>query len=115
MKKFTLTLLLLSHSLAWANSPDASELGHSLANYQACSNAALEINDEQLFFYYKKMFNDAGLLVLSFDKSSAKQVYRAWETSEDVLLKIGGNNLQGICVSRFDALSRTMLNNIATP
>lgn len=115
MKKFIITLILFSHSLAWSESRDADLLGRSLANYDACSNIALTINDEQMFIYYRRMFNDTGLSILSFHDEPAMQVYSAWEKSENVLLTIGKKNLKRICLSRFDDLSRNMVNKIATP
>ena len=115
MKLLMIALLLLSHPLTWADNHDANELGRALANYQACSEIATDINDEQMFVYYRRMFNDTGLSILSFHDEPAKQVYSAWGKSEKVLLKIGDKNLQKICLSRFDDLSRSMVNKTATP
>lgn len=109
MKILIFILSLWSHSLIWATNRDSEELGRSLANYQACSFIALDINDKQMFFYYQKMLNDTGLSILSFNADSAQLVYNTWERSEKLLLKIGTQNLRRSCLSRFDALSRKML------
>ena len=114
MKQIFIMLLLLSHSSVWAVNYDSDELGRSLANYQACSEIATDIDDEQMFFYYRQMLNDTGLSVLSFNHRDAEQVYNAWERSEKVLLKIADKNLQKVCLSRFDDLYRNMQNKIAT-
>ena len=114
MKVITLLSLLLMHSISWAQKADFNELGRALANYQACSKVAIEINDDVLFNYYRKMFNDTGLSLLSINHKDAKQVYSAWDKSEKVLGNIGTEALQTICISRFDKLSRRIFNKIAT-
>lgn len=115
MKKILTLILLFSQSFAWANNTlsdvyleQAEGLGRSMANYQQCSQIAVDIDDQQMFFYYQKMLNDALLFSLSAKQSSAKQIYKAWGSSEKVLLQIGKENLQKVCLSRFDALARQL-------
>ena len=114
MKVSTILLLLFIHPLTWAQKTDFNELGRALANYQACSKVAVTIKDDLMFNYYKKMFNDTELALLNINNEQAKHVYSAWDKSEKVLSHIGLHSLQNICLSRFDALSRKMLNKIAT-
>lgn len=111
MKHLLIILLFLSHSLAWANNQDAHQLGRSLANYQACSEISIGIDDKQMFSYYQKMLNDTRILILTLNLQSAKQLYLTWDKSEKILLKIDEQNLKQICLSRFDALSRQMASN----
>lgn len=113
MKIFSVILLLFtfSSSLLWATPQSFKQLGRSLANYQVCSEVALSIADLQMNNYYKNMFNDTQLQLLSQSTENTRIVYATWDNSEKVLLKIGGENLQKICLSRFDALSRQMINH----
>lgn len=114
MKVAIILLLLCSHSLIWANNKNNSELGRSLANYQACSAVSLTIKDGQMFIYYQKMFNDVSLDLLSFTGKYASQSYRSWDESEKVLAKLDEAILQKMCSNRFDGLSRKMLDKIVT-
>jgi len=111
MKVMICVLMLFSQSIAWATNNDADELGRSLANYQGCSQIATDINDGDMLIYYQNMLNDTRLSILRFNKTKAEEVYLAWNKSEQVLLKIGVQNLQKVCLSRFDALSRQMVRN----
>ncbi|GLS89263.1 hypothetical protein GCM10007916_03300 [Psychromonas marina] len=111
MKAIICMLLLFSQSVAWANNRDTDELGRSLANYQICSQISNDINDREMLIYYQKMLNDIRLSILHFKATDATEVYLAWDKSEKVLLKVGMQNLQKICLSRFDALSRQMTAN----
>jgi len=114
MKLLMLMLLVLNPLSIWANQEDSNELGRSIANYQACSKVALDINDQPMFSYYQAMMNDTAVFILSLDKRNAEAVYDIWDNSEAVLLNMPRQHLQKICLSRFDALSRQMLNKIAT-
>ncbi len=114
MKVTTVLLLLFSHSLTWANNIDTHELGRSLANYQACSEVSVMMNDDQMFNYYQNMLNDTRFALLALTSEKSKQVYVTWTKSEAVLVNIGEQSLQKICLSRFDELSRKMFNKVAT-
>jgi hypothetical protein len=105
-----MVMMCLSHSLLFADEIKSDELGRSLANYQVCSLISSEIKDQKMHVYYQSMLNDVGLSVLSLQAESAKQVYESWQKSEDVLIKISQQNLKQICLSRFDQLSRQMVN-----
>jgi hypothetical protein len=108
--KVTLVLLLMfSNSFAIANNTNVDEIGRSLANYQACSEESVDINDEQMFDYYKKMLNDISLNLLTLNTEQANQVYAIWDKSEKVLVNIEEQSLQNICLSRFGELSRKIL------
>jgi len=109
MKLFIVILALLNCSLVSANNRAFDEQGRALANYQACSHIALDINDEQMFSYYQKMYNDAQLSIVGADELAAKQVYKTWESAEKILNGVGSSQLQGLCLSRFDPLARKML------
>lgn len=117
MKALIIALLLFNHSLIWANTTEKQELdelGRSLANYQVCSEIAVIIKDELMFSYYQGMFNDARLHLLTKKAERSKQVYSSWQRSEKVLLKIGEDNLQQVCLSRFDELTRKIQKNSRT-
>lgn len=104
-------LFFFTVSMARANNSDTHELGRSLANYKVCSQAAIDIDDYKMGFYYQKMLNDIALSILAFNHTDAREVYLAWDKSEKVLLKIGKQSLLKICLSRFDPLSRKMISN----
>lgn len=108
MKAITSLILLFSSSLLWAN--NNIEIGRSLANYEACTEISVDLDDHQMFFYYKKMFNDISLELLSLDNKEAKKVYRVWQESEHTLRKLNGSSMAQMCLSRFDELSRQMIN-----
>ena len=114
MKLVIIIFLLLRHSLLLASSENLNELGRSLANYQTCSHVSVAMGDEQMFSYYQNMFNDTRLSLLSLKAFEASEVYTTWSASEKVLNNIGSKNLQGFCLSRFDELSRKMLDKVAT-
>ena len=114
MKLAIIILFLFQHSLLFASNEHLNELGRSLANYQTCSNVSVSMGDEQMFSYYQSMFNDTRLSLLSFNTFEAKEVYTTWSASEKVLNNIGNKNLQGFCLSRFDELSRQMIDKVAT-
>jgi hypothetical protein len=114
MKIITALLLFFSHSLTWANNIDTHELGRSLANYKACSKVSVKINDDQMFNYYQNMFNDTSFALLARTTEKSNQVYATWAKSERILVHIGEQSLQNICLSRFDELSRKMFNKVAT-
>jgi len=109
MRLFVVLLALLSCSLVSANSPANDERGRALANYQVCRHIALDINDEQMFSYYQKMYNDALFLTVSGHEVDAKQVYDTWESAEKILQKLGKQHLQTLCLRRFEPLARKML------
>ncbi|WP_413701533.1 hypothetical protein ACLKMH_07935 [Psychromonas sp. KJ10-10] len=112
MKVITLLILMLSSSFVWAN--DNDEMGRSLANYDTCTHISEVMNDHQMYFYYKKMFNDLSLGVLALNAQDASHVYDVWLKSELLLRKLNNASMQKMCLSRFDELSRKMLNKIAT-
>tara|TARA_R110001583_G_scaffold33943_6_gene114608 strand:+ start:15147 stop:15500 length:354 start_codon:yes stop_codon:yes gene_type:complete len=112
MKIITVLILLLSYPYTLAN--NINELGRSLANYEACSQVSLTLNDQKMFSYYKKMFNDINLGVLSLNTKDMHHVYGVWGDSEKILSKLNVTTMEGICLSRFDDLSRKMLNKIVT-
>lgn len=112
MKLITVLMLLLSCPYTLAN--NTNELGRSLANYEVCSQISLALNDQQMFFYYKKMFNDISSGVLALNAKDLQQVYEVWEDSEKILSKLNVTTMESICLSRFDDLSRKMLNKIVT-
>lgn len=108
MKKLSILVLLFVSSLIWAQPMNFKQLGHSLANYQVCSDIALSIADQKMNSYYQKMFNDAQLELLSISNNKTKIVYSTWDKSEKVLLNIDANSLQKSCLGRFEPLSRKM-------
>ena len=108
MKVITLLILFFICLFSWAD--NNNEIGRSLANYEVCTQISAELEDHQMFFYYKKMFNDSSLQVLSFNNKEAKKVYKVWQESEQTLKKLNGSTMAQMCLSRFDQLSRQMLN-----
>lgn len=110
MRTFIFLCLLLTYPLVVVAQQDNDELGRAMANYQACGQAALQFNDQAMFVYYQQMFNDSRLSTLAFDDASAEQVYRAWAASEKALQRIASKHLHKLCLSRFDDLSRQMIN-----
>jgi len=111
MKLLIVLTLLVMHMPSWAQKTDYDELGRALANYQACSEVSISIKDELMFQYYQKMFNDISISLLSLNEKGVKQVYLAWNESEEVLGSLNLETLEIMCLSRFDELSRTMLKN----
>lgn len=109
--KYFFSVIFITYSLFVSANNESDELGRSLANYQACAQVAVDIDDRQMFVYYQKMLNDTRLSILSFNEDSAKQVYSIWLHSEDILNKIPVSEIQKICLSRFDQLSRQMSGN----
>jgi len=109
MKLFFTVLALSSSALALANNGVNDELGRSLANYQSCSYIALDINDEQMFSYYQKMYNEAQFSTVRAHEVDAKQVYDTWKSAEKILQKLSKQHLQTLCLRRFDPLARKML------
>ncbi|MCP4323491.1 MAG: hypothetical protein GY951_08465 [Psychromonas sp.] len=110
MKLLTILLLLVMHPSSWAQKTDFDELGRALANYQACSEVSISIKDDLMFKYYQGMFNDISISLLTNNDKDVKQAYLAWNKSENVLLNLNLETLKIICLSRFDELSRKMLN-----
>ena len=113
MKILTILLLLATPPLTWAQKTDYDELGRALANYQICSEVSISIKDDLMFQYYQKMFNDISASLLSINDKDVKQVYLAWNQSEEVLVNLNLEVLEIMCLSRFDELSRKMLNKKA--
>jgi hypothetical protein len=108
MKNITFLIFFLNCPFLWAN--NNNELGRSLANYDACAQVSLAINDQQMFFYYKKMLNDISLSALSLTHNESLKLYEIWMESEKVLMKLNISSMEKLCSSRFDELSRKMLN-----
>lgn len=117
MKVITFLILFFTCLFSWAESSWAEnndEIGRSLANYEVCAQTSVVLDDPQMYFYYKKMFNDISLRVLALDNRRANQVYEIWRQSEQILGKLNSITMQQMCLSRFDDLSRKMINKIAT-
>ena len=109
--KYLAVLLLLISPLSWSQKNALNEQGRALANYQVCSQIATNVNDEAMLNYYLKMFNDSQLSALTLPSQELERVYFAWQKSEQVLLSLDKGSLLKICLSRFDLLSREMLNS----
>ena len=86
-------------------------LGRSLANYQACSEAALLIPDNEMHRYYQSMFNDSAIKLLAFSHENAEIVYKSWASSELILSKLDQKTRVQLCASRFDKLTRKVTSN----
>ena len=87
---------------------ELQETGRQLANYQACSEVAENINDLALYRYFDSMFEDAASDVRFYPLNESEIVFRAFFKSTHLLKKIDSANLASLCLSRFDRLSRQM-------
>ena len=85
--------------------------GRSLANYQVCSKTAILISDHEMHRYYQSMFNDSAIKLLTLTHENAEIVYKAWASSELILLKLDQKTRVQICASRFDKLTRKITSN----
>lgn len=113
MKSNLFLLLLFSCGLAQGKQEmiDYELFGRSLANYQACSKAAILISDNEMHRYYQNMFNDSAIKLLALSHKNSEIVYKAWASSELILSKLDQKTRVQICASRFDKLTRKVTSN----
>ncbi len=105
-------LFYISTSAAGANTDlELKTLGRSLANYRLCSDISVELDDKAMFNYYSEMYNDGLLKVAAYSQSGAEMVNKELQMSALKLAKIDRASLGGLCLSRFDLLSRKMQEN----
>ncbi|WP_372880541.1 hypothetical protein [Psychromonas sp.] len=111
MKIFTIFVFLFTSFLAQAKQVSDEQLkitGRALANYQICANVAQRHQDQAMFNYYSDIHFDslqAGKML------SIRQVQIIFDEQQQTAVKLAAidkSSLTGLCISRFDALSRKM-------
>ncbi|WP_019613002.1 hypothetical protein [Psychromonas ossibalaenae] len=113
MNRLLIFILLFNIPLAAAtvNEQDLKILGRALANYQLCSDISVELDDKAMFNYYSEMYKYSLLQVSTYSHNDAEIVSEEQQRSMLKLAKIDRKSLGGLCLSRFDLLSRKMQEN----
>lgn len=83
--------------------------GRALANYQVCAQIADLIGDKAMHSYYAEMFNDSWAVINTYSKNQSYIVIQEFDLTLDKLGKINKQNMEQLCLSRFDPLSRKVL------
>ena len=112
IKRLILFYCLANTCLSFAeplNDENLKIYGRSLANYQVCAQIAGELDDKAMRSYYSEMFTDSYAEIKAYSQELFQIIVKEFDRSVDKLAEIDKQSMATLCSSRFDALSRKML------
>ncbi|ABM04095.1 hypothetical protein Ping_2358 [Psychromonas ingrahamii 37] len=87
---------------------DLKIMGRALANYQLCADVAKKQKDPAMFNYYNDMYNDSLRDGKLFYIGQVQLIFSEQQKTAIKLTQIDKESIKGLCISRFDDLSRKM-------
>jgi hypothetical protein len=111
IKKVILFCFLANSCLAFAEPLNDKSLqlsGGALANYQICSQIALELGDKTMYSYYSEMFNDRSVEITHYPQKKSQIAFLEFNKSVVKLANIALPAMTMICLKRLDLLTRKM-------